>query len=118
VTVPRLFLVEHRLPRITDAELALLQATLNDTCLRLTARGETVRYLGSAYLPRPERLLSLFEAASADAVRTVSESSQAPASELEAAIVLPPPGRPGPRRPDGSGGRLWRRPGADRQGRR
>jgi hypothetical protein len=91
VTVPRLFLVEHRLPRITDAELALLQATLNDTCLRLTARGEMVRYLGSTYLPGPERLLSLFEATTADAVRTVSESSQAPASDLEAAIVLPPP---------------------------
>jgi hypothetical protein len=91
VTIPRLFLVEHRLPRITDAELALLQATLNDTCLRLTARGEAVRYLGSTYLPGPERLLSLFEAATADSVRTVSESSQAPASALETAIVLPPP---------------------------
>jgi hypothetical protein len=94
MTVSRLFFVEHRLPRITDAELALLQATLNDACLRLSARGEAVRYLGSTYLPRPERLLSLFEAATADAVRTVSESSQAPASDLEAAIVLPPPGRP------------------------
>ena len=94
MTVRKLFLAEHRLPRITDAELALLQATLNDTCLRLTARGEEVRYLGSAYLPGPERLLSLFEAATADAVRTVSDSSQAPASDLEAAIVLPPPGRP------------------------
>jgi hypothetical protein len=91
VTVLRLFFVEHRLPRITDAELALLEAALNDTCRRLTARGEAVRYLGSAYLPGPERLLSLFEAATADAVRTVSESSQAPASDLEAAIVLPPP---------------------------
>ena len=91
MTVPKLFLVEHRLPRITDAELALLQATLNDTCLRLTARGEAVRYLGSAYLPGPERLLSLFEAATADTVRTVSDSSQVPASDLETAIVLPPP---------------------------
>ncbi len=92
MTIPRLFFVEHRLPRVTGAELALLQATLNDACLRLTARGEAVRYLGSTYLPGPERLLSLFEAATADAVRTVSESSQAPASDLEAAIVLPPPG--------------------------
>lgn len=91
MTVPRLFFVEHRLPRITDPELALLQATLNDACLRLTARGEAVRYLGSAYLSGPARLLSLFEAATADAVRTVTESSQAPAYDLEAAIVLPPP---------------------------
>ena len=107
VTVPRLFLVEHRLPRITGAELALLQATLDDACLRLTARGQTVRYLGSTYLPGPERLLSLFEAVTADAVRTVSESSQAPASDLEAAVVLPPPGRPGRRHRIPADGEPW-----------
>ena len=97
MTIPRLFFVEHQLPKVTDAELALLQATLNDACLRLTVRGQAVGYLGSTYLPGPERLLSLFEAATADAVRTVAESSQAPASDLEAAVVLPPPGRPGSR---------------------
>ena len=30
VTVPRLFFVEHRLPSVTEAELVILQATLND----------------------------------------------------------------------------------------
>ena len=80
MTAPRLFLVEQRLPRITHAELALLQATLAEACLRLTARGEAVRYLGSTYLPGPHRLLSLFEAATAEAVRTVSDSSQVPAT--------------------------------------
>jgi hypothetical protein len=93
MTAPRLFLVEQRLPRITCAELALLQATLTEACLRLTARGGTVRYLGSTYLPGPQRLLSLFEAATAEPVRTVFESSQVPASSLEAAIELPQPGR-------------------------
>jgi hypothetical protein len=88
---PRLFLVEHRLPRITDSELTLLQAALLDACVRLTARGEPVRYLGSTYLPGPERLLSRFEAATADLVRIVSESSQAPLTFLEAAMDLPPP---------------------------
>src|SRR5215469_13879807 len=107
MTAPRLFLVEQRLPRITHAELALLQATLTEACLRLTARGEAVRYLGSTYLPRPERLLSLFEAATVDAVLTVSESSQAPASDLEAAIVLPPPGRPGNRHRLPADGEPW-----------
>jgi len=97
MTAPRLFLVEQRLPRITHAELALLQATLTEACLRLTARGERVRYLGSTYLPGPQRLLSLFEAATAETVRTVSESSQVPAASLEAAIELPQPGRRGNR---------------------
>ena len=92
MTAPRLFLVEQRLPRITHTELALLQATLTEACLRLTARGEAVRYLGSTYLPGPHRLLSLFEAATAEAVRTVSEISQVPATSLEAAIELPQPG--------------------------
>jgi hypothetical protein len=93
MTAPRLFLVEQRLPGTTDAELALLQATLTEACLRLTARGEAVRYLGSTYLPGPQRLLSLFEAATAEAVRTVSESSQVPATSLDTAIELPQPGR-------------------------
>ena len=105
MTAPRLFLVEQRLPGTTDAELALLQATLTEACQRLTVRGEAVRYLGSTYLPGPQRLLSLFEAATAEAVRTVSESSQVPATSLEAAIELPHPGhrsrtgRPGRGRP-------------------
>ena len=86
---PSLFLVEHRLPRITDSDLALLQAALTDACLRLTDRGEPVRYLGSTFLPGPERLLSLFKASNADAVRTVSESTQAPLTYLEVAIELP-----------------------------
>ena len=91
MTAPARFLVEHHLPRITDSELALLQSALTDTCLRLTARGEPVRYLGSAFLPGPQRLLSLFEAVNADVVRVVSDSSQAPLTCLEVAIALPPP---------------------------
>jgi hypothetical protein len=86
-----LFLAEHRLPRITEPELALLQAALNEACVRLTARGEPVRYLGSTFLPGSERLLSLFKARSADAVRSASASSQAPLTRLEAAIELPAP---------------------------
>ena len=75
MTAPRLFLVEQRLPRITDAELALLQATLTEACQRLTVRGEAVRYLGSTYLPGPQRLLSLFEAATADGFDFVRSSA-------------------------------------------
>jgi hypothetical protein len=84
-----LYLVEHRLPRITRAELALLQAALSSACVRATARGESVSYLGSTFLPTSERLLSLFEASSADAVRSVTVNSQAPLAGLEVAIALP-----------------------------
>ena len=85
----QLYLVEHRLPRITRAELAMLQAALSSACVRLTARGESVSYLGSTFLPASERLLSLFEASSADAVRSATVSSQAPLVGLEVAITLP-----------------------------
>ena len=86
-----LFLVEQRLPRITDSELTLLQAALMDASLRLTTRGELVRYLGSTYLPGPGRLLSRFEALNAEGVRIVCESSQAPLTTLETAVDLPMP---------------------------
>lgn len=92
MTALMLFVAEQRLPRITDSELTLLQAALMDASLRLTARGELVRYRGSTYLPGPERLLSRFEAATAEVVRIVCESSQAPLTSLEAAVDLPAPG--------------------------
>lgn len=92
MTAPTLFLVEQRLPRITDSELTLLQSALIDASLRLTARGELVRYLGSTYLPGPGRLLSRFEAADAGAVRSVCESCQAPPMSLDAAVDLPASG--------------------------
>ena len=84
-----LYLVEHRLPRITRAELAMLQAALSSACVRLTGRGEPVSYLGSTFLPESERLLSLFEASSVDTVRSATVSSQAPLAGLEVAITLP-----------------------------
>lgn len=86
-----LFLVEHRLPRITEPELALLQAALIDACIRLTARGERVDYVRSTFLPGSERLLSLFKAADADLVRSVSESSQAQLAYVEIAVEMPAP---------------------------
>ena len=91
MTALMLFVAEQRLPRITDSELTLLQAALVDASLRLTARGDLVRYLGSTYLPGPERLLSRFEAANGQVVRIVCESSHAPLMSLEAAVDLPAP---------------------------
>ena len=84
-----LYLVEHRLPRVTQRELLLLQEALAAACARLTARRQPVRYLGSTFLPTSNRLLSLFEAAGADLVRKAAESSQAPVDALEIAIDMP-----------------------------
>lgn len=54
----RLFVAEHRLPRITEAELELLRAALVEACARVTARRSRVRYVRSTFLPGRERLLS------------------------------------------------------------
>ncbi len=84
----KLFLVERRLPTITSSQLAMLQTALIDASDRLTRRGEPVRYVRSTFLPGEGRLLSVFQAASAEAVRTVNESAQAPYASLEPAIEL------------------------------
>ncbi len=84
-----LFLAEHRLPRMTESEVALLQSALSSACVRITARGQPVSYLGSTFLPASQRLISLFRADSADAVIKAADSSQAPLSALELAIDLP-----------------------------
>lgn len=50
----------------------MLHAALTETTRRAAARGEPVRYLRSAIIPRQQRLLSLFEAGNADIVRAVN----------------------------------------------
>jgi hypothetical protein len=65
-----LFIVERRLPKASERQLAVLQAALCDAASRFRARGEHVRYLRSIFLARQERLLSLFTADNGDTVRT------------------------------------------------
>jgi hypothetical protein len=84
----RLFLAEHRLPRITDVELELLRSALVEACARVTARGNHVRYLRSTFLPGRDRLLSYFLAGSVEVVRSVAEIAQAPMDVLELAVDL------------------------------
>lgn len=84
-----LFVVERRLPKITDQELAVMQAALTDASRRFSDRGDGVRYLGSVLLARRALLLSFFTADSSDAVRAVNEAALIPFVSIEPAIELP-----------------------------
>ncbi len=85
-----MFVVERRLPNVSAADLAMLQEALVFACDRLTSRGEPVRCLGSAYLPGRACLLTLFQAESAETVRTVNVNVLAPFVSLEAAVKIDP----------------------------
>jgi Nickel responsive protein SCO4226-like len=89
-----LFIVERRLPKISEHQLAVLQAALTGSASRFSARGDDVRYLRSIFLARQERLLSLFAADSIEAVRAVNEAALVPFASIEPAVELP--GQSGP----------------------
>jgi uncharacterized protein DUF4242 len=87
----KLFVVDRRLPGITRDALAMLQAALVDASRRLTARDEPIRYLRTTYVSEQGRLLCLFEARTAEAVRVVNETAQVPYSSIAEALDLQPP---------------------------
>jgi hypothetical protein len=86
---PSLFVVERRLPKISDHQLTVLQAALTSAASRFHARGDQVRLVGSIFLARQQRLLSLFTAESLEAVRAVNEASLVPFASIEPAVRLP-----------------------------
>ena len=88
-----LFVVERRLPKINDHQLTVLQATLTSAATRFSTRGDGVRLVGSIFLARQERLLSLCTAESMEAVRAVNEAALAPFASVEPAVDLPGPGQ-------------------------
>lgn len=88
-----LFVVERRLPRISEHQLALLQAALTGAASRFTARGDGVRYLSSIFLAHQERLLSLFSADNLETVRALNEAALIPFASIEPAVELPNPSR-------------------------
>jgi hypothetical protein len=84
-----LFVVERRLPKVSDHQLSVLQAALTSAASRFSARDAGVRLVGSIFLARQGRLLSLFTADSLEAVRAVNEASLVPFASIEPAVELP-----------------------------
>src|SRR5690242_12430826 len=86
-----LFMVEHRLLATSEPELKLVQQVLVEVSQRFTSRGVPMRYLGSAFLPGRERLLSLFAAASISDVRAANEATLVPFVSIEPIRTLRAP---------------------------
>jgi hypothetical protein len=89
-----LFLVERRLSKTSDRQLAVLQGALTSAAGRFSTRGKGVAYVGSIFLADSGRVLSLFRADSPQTVQAVNEAALIPFASIERAVELPGPGQP------------------------
>lgn len=89
LTSSSLFVVERRLPNVSEHQLTVLLAALTESASRFSARRDGVRYLSSIFLEHQKRLVSLFAAESLEAVRAVNEAALVPFASIEPAVELP-----------------------------
>jgi hypothetical protein len=86
-----MFLVDRVVPGLTADVLAEAQRCLQEAVRRVAADGE-VRYLRCTFIAEQQRCLDLFEAASAEQVRRVSEIAQVPFRSIGQASENTAPG--------------------------
>lgn len=76
------FLVERYLPDATQEELRETSRLLAEAADALAARGESIRYLGSTFVPLEESCFSCFESGSEFAVRRTLEAAGVPYARI------------------------------------
>ncbi len=82
-----LYVVERRLPAMTERGLVMLHSALTLATARFSI-SEDLGYLWSIFIPGQDRLLSLFAAATLDLVRVVNDASLIPYIGIESARYL------------------------------
>ncbi len=85
-----IYLVHRFLPDMTAEQLVLRQQAVLRTIPQFVARGKSVRYLRSTFVPEEAHCLCLFEASSAKAVQEVNEAAQFPFTRIIQALELDP----------------------------
>ena len=76
------FLVERYLPGATQEALRESSRQLTEAADALAAGGESIRYLGTTFVPAEESCFSCFESASDVAVRRTLEAAGVPYARI------------------------------------
>lgn len=84
------YMVERDLAGITMPQLAGAQQAAIATSRRFTADGTAVRYIRSTFVPGEARCMCLFDAASAEDVKTVNDAAELPYTRIVEALDLTP----------------------------
>ena len=82
------YLVERYLPHTTPEPFAATALRAKQAAEQMSAKGTTVRYLHSTFLPQDETCFCLFEAGSARAVAEANEAAGLPYERISEAIHL------------------------------
>jgi hypothetical protein len=99
------FVVDRSVPGMTTELLLEAQKLLHEAARRVSAMGETVRYLRCTFIPQDHRCLCLFEAADLESVRRVNDIAQVPFRLIGPAIEFSAPGTTSPGDPPDAHGR-------------
>jgi hypothetical protein len=84
------YLVERYLPGLSEAELRAGIARVQSACEELSAAGNTIRYLGSIFLPLEEACFCRFDGDRPDAVAQANERAGLAYARITAGLAIPP----------------------------
>lgn len=84
------YMVERSLPGVTMAQLGAAQKAAIETAEKMTANGQEVKYIRSAFVPGDQRCICFFEAGDADTVKSLNEQAGIPFNKIVEALDLSP----------------------------